>query len=68
MVFYTLTQSIRPKIFNYHTFAKVLNTKIFVENPNTVLCACSKFDIKCFGKNHQHIVTDDLEIIFDDKF
>ena len=41
MLIYTLTQSIRYNIFNYHAFVKDLNIRSFVENPNTVPCACN---------------------------
>ena len=39
-----------------------------MKNPNTVLCSCSKFDQKYIDKNHQHILTSDLEIISSAKF
>ena len=32
----------------------------YLENANTVPCACSKFDPKYIDKNHQHILTGDL--------
>ena len=34
-----------------------------MENPNTVPCVCSKFDPKYIDKNHEHILTRDIEII-----
>ena len=63
MVIYTLNQSIRPNIFNYHVFIKDLNITSFAENYNTVPCACSKFDPSYIDRNHQHILTGDLGII-----
>ena len=52
MIIYTLTQSIKSNIFNYHGFVKDMNITSFVENPNIVPCAYSKFDPKYIGKNH----------------
>ena len=39
-----------------------------VENPDTVNFACSKLDPKYIGKNHQHILTGELQKIFNIKF
>ena len=53
MAIYTLSQSIRSSIFNYQLFVKDLHITSLAENPNTVPCACSKFDPKCIDKNYQ---------------
>ena len=56
IVIYTPTQSIRSNIFNYHAFVKYLSITSFVEYPNTVPCACSKFYPKYIDKNHQQFI------------
>ena len=55
MEIYTLTKSIRSKIFNYHAFAKDLNNASFVETCNTVPWTCINFYLKYTDENHQHI-------------
>ena len=67
MVLYTLNQFARPRISNHHTFFKDLNITSLVKYPNTVPSFCNEFDAKSINENHQHIITDALGILFNDK-
>ena len=63
MEIYTLTKSIRSKIFNYHAYVKDLINASFVETRNTVPWTCINFYLKYTDENHQHILSGDLGII-----
>ena len=40
---YTLTKTIRPKIFNHHEFKKTLDNKSILDNMNNLPCNCAAF-------------------------
>ena len=50
---YTLTKTIRPKIFNHQEFKKILDNKSILDNMNNLPCNCAAFT----DPNHWHIVT-----------
>ena len=58
---YTLTKTIRSKIFNHKEFIKTLDTKDILENMNNLSCNCT---ISPFTyANHGHIVSGDIRIV-----
>ena len=63
MVVYSLTQSIRSKIFNYGEFIDELNLEEFQKNKDCVPCPCENFGEKYVNAHHKHILTGDLSII-----
>ena len=63
MIIYSLNQSIRSKIFNYNTFVKSLDLNNFVNDNDTVKCACKEFDSAFVNSDFGHIVTGDLNIV-----
>ena len=40
---YTLTKTIRPKIFNHQEFKKILDNKSILDNMNNLPCNCAAF-------------------------
>ena len=67
MVVYSLSQPVRSKIFNYHTFVNNLNLNEFVNNKDTIRCCCHEFDQSFTNDHHGHIVTGDLRIVKNNK-
>ena len=57
---YTLTKTIRSKIFNRKEFIKTLDTKDILDNMNHLLCKCTTSPFT--DPNHRHIVTGDIRI------
>ena len=51
---YTLTKTIRSKMFNHKDFIKTLDTKDNFDNMSNLHCNCT---------NHGHIVTGDIRIV-----
>ena len=58
---YTLTKTIRSKIFNYKEFIKTLDTKDILDNMNNLLCNCTTSPFT--DPSHEHIVTRDIDIV-----
>ena len=57
---YTLTKTIRSKIFNHKEFLKTLDTKDILDNTNNLPCNCTTSPFT--DPNHGHIVTGDISI------
>ena len=62
---YTLTKTIRSKIFNHKEFIKTLDTKDILENMNNLPCNCTTSPFT--DANHGHIVTGDIRIVQNNK-
>jgi hypothetical protein len=62
-IVYSLSKTIRSKIFNYTKFVSSLDLDQAVTDINTVPCACSVFDPRYRDNDHGHIDTGDLSII-----
>ena len=62
---YTLTKTIRSKIFKHKEFIKTIDTKDILGNMNNLPCngTTSSFT----GPNHGHIVTGDINILQNSK-
>ena len=62
---YTLTKTMRSKIFNHKEFIKTLDTKDILENMNNLPgnCTTSPFT----DANHGHIVSGDIRIVQNNK-
>ena len=58
---YTLTKTIRSKIFNHKEFMKTLDTKDILDNMNNLACNCITSPLT--DPNHRHIVTGDIRIV-----
>ena len=67
MVVYSLEQSIRFKIFNYHQFVKDLDLNEFIKDLKSINCSCSHFISEFTDKDHGHIITGDLRIVQNNK-
>ena len=62
---YTLTKTIRSKIFNHKEFIKTLDTKDILDNMNNLPCNCT---ISPFtDAKHGHIVSGDIHIVQNNK-
>ena len=62
---YTLTKTIRSKIFNHKEFIKTLDTKDILENMNNLPCNCTTSPFT--DANHGHIVSGDIRIVPNNK-
>jgi hypothetical protein len=62
-VVYSLTATIRSKIFNYTKFVASLDLDNAANNINSIPCPCSQFDPKYIDSHHGHIITGELDII-----
>ena len=62
---YTLTKTIRSKIFNHKEFIKTLDTKAILENMNNLPCNCTTSPFT--DANHGHIVGGDIRIVQNNK-
>ena len=62
---YTLTKTIRPKIFNHKKFRKTLDTKGILDNMNNLPYNCTTSPFT--DPNHGHIVTGDIRIVQNNK-
>ena len=62
---YTLTKTIRSKIFNHKEFIKTLDTKDILKNMNKLPCNCTTSPFT--DANHGHIVSGDIRIVQNNK-
>ena len=62
---YTLTKTIRSKIFNHKEFIKTLDTKDILDNMNNLPCNCTTSPFT--DPNHGHIVSGDIRIVQNNK-
>ena len=62
---YTLTKTIRSKIFNHKEFIKTLDTKDILDNMNNLPCNCTTSPFP--DPNHGHIVSGDIRIVQNNK-
>ena len=62
---YTLTKTIRSKIFNHKEFIKALDTKNILDNMNNLPCNCTTSPFT--DANHGHIVSGDIRIVQNNK-
>ena len=62
---YTLTKTIRSKIFNLKEFIETLDTKDILDNMNSLPCNCTASPFT--DTNHGHIVAGDMRIVQDKK-
>ena len=67
MVVYSLSQTIRSKVFNYKKFVNNLDLDLFSHNIKSVPCHCNKYDKSFIEPNAKHILTGDLNIIKNNK-
>ena len=62
---YTLTKTIRSKIYNHKEFIKTLDTKVILDNMNNLPCNYKTSPFT--DPNHGHIVTGDISIVQNNK-
>ena len=62
---YTLTKTIRSKIFNHKEFIKTLDTKDILDNMINLPCNCTTSPFT--DPNHGHIVSGDIHIVQNNK-
>ena len=62
---YTLTKTIRSKIFNHKEFIKALDTKDILDNMKNLPYNCTTSSFT--DLNHGHIVTGDIRIVQNNK-
>ena len=62
---YTLTKTIRSKIFNHKDFIKTLDTNDILDNLNNLPCNCITSPFT--DPNHGHIATGDISIVQNNK-
>ena len=62
---YTLTKTIRSKIFNHREFIKVLHTKDIIDKMSNLPCNCTTSPFT--DPKHGHFVTGDIRIVQNNK-
>ncbi len=62
---YKLSNSIRSKIFNYKQFVQDLDVDAFIADPNILPCSCHNSPF--LNRDHNHIITGNLDIVTDSK-
>ena len=65
MVVYSLTNTIRSKIFNYKSFVQSLDIDTFLSDDTILPCDCDHSTFT--DAHHDHIITGDLNIVDNDK-
>ena len=64
-VVYSLTNTVRSKIFNFNKFVSNLDVKAFIQDNTILRCNCASSGF--IDKDIRHIVTEDLRIVGNNK-
>jgi len=67
MVVYSLSQTIRSKVFNYKKFVSNLDLDLFSRNTKSIPCHCREYDKIFIDPNCKHVLTGNLNIIKNNK-